>query len=64
MTNEEIEELTNRVLAMDAEELRVVVDTLPIELVYNRVGRELKRMRELEHQLQEIHDFAVSREVK
>lgn len=39
-------ELISRVKALNPEEMKLVVDNLPIELCYNRIGEELQKFKE------------------
>ena len=60
LTNQEKAELTARIEGMDIEELKLIADILPLEIVHNRIGKELKRLRNLEKKLVEISNFAIS----
>lgn len=42
MTQAEIEMLKKRINGMSAEELKIVSETIPVELCFNRVGKELQ----------------------
>ena len=60
LTNQEKAELVSRIEGMDIEELKLIADILPLEIVHNRIGKELKRLRNLEKKLVDISNFAIS----
>lgn len=43
MTNAELERYKGIVNGMSVEELNVIADILPVEICYNRIGRELSK---------------------
>lgn len=52
-TMEEMEkrELIARINGMSKEELEIVADHIPVELCYNRIGKELKKARMLDESI-------------
>lgn len=42
------------ILGLSKEEKQIAVDTLPIELIYNRIGRELQEKAALEEEITAI----------
>lgn len=56
MTEMAREELISRIKALDAEELKLVVDTIPVELCYNRIGEELQKFKEAKKRSKEALD--------
>lgn len=47
---------------LSTEEKQIAVDTLPIELIYNRIGRELQEKRLLETAIKQIQIDYVRKE--
>lgn len=48
MSEMETKELIARINGMSKEELEVVADHIPVELCYNRIGKELKKAKMLD----------------
>lgn len=46
MSEIELEKFKGIIKGMTNEELEVIADIIPVELCYNRIGKELKRMRQ------------------
>lgn len=56
MTQMAREELISRIKALDPEELKLVVDHIPVELCYNRIGEELRKFKEAKKKSKEALD--------
>lgn len=51
MSEEEINELKERIQGMNKQEMEIVVSVLPIEVVQNRITAEILRLQSLERDI-------------
>lgn len=51
MSEEEINELKDRIRGMNKQEMEIVVSVLPIEIVQNRITAEILRLQNIEQDI-------------